>query len=354
MSGENEKEITVNQFPTLTWNFLHINNSKITLDEREVITTCALAETTLPDGITRSDGEIERLCACGMGEAVDALFDAAKDKIPSSVYTIAPNTKALPVRLSYFAEDGEKVLTDIVIKAGEGSESTFIFDVESEKDSAGFAGFRTQIIAEENAVVNIVKVQLLGKAIESFEDIGSSIADSAKVNIIELSLGGKKSWIGNYATTPGYKAAVTGKVAYVCAGEQELDINYVAHQTGQESDSKMYVDGVLMGEARKTWRGTIDFVNGAKGATGDEQEDVLLLDESVKNKSLPVILCDEEDVDGRLGADLLFYMQTRGIDAKSAQEMMIKAKITSLCRDIPDENLVNQIQEYVEESFSNE
>ena len=86
-----------------------------------------------------------------------------------------------------------------------------------------------------------------------------------------------------------------------------------------------------------------------------------MLDESVHNKSLPVILCDEEDVEGRhgasvgrLGADLLFYMQTRGVDAKTAQEMMIKAKITSLCRFIPDENLVSRIADYVEESFGNE
>ena len=358
---KNENELKVNQFPTLTWNFLHINNSAMHADASAFDTSCALAETELPAGVSCADGDSETLCTCGMGAEVDALFDAAKDKIPSSVYTVESGAKAAVVRLSYLVEDGDKVLTDVVIKAGANSESTFIFDTASEKSAAGFAGFRTQIIAEENAVVNIVKVQLLGENVENFEDIGSKIADSAKVNIIELSLGGKKSWIGNYAATEGYKSLIEGKVAYVCRGEQELDINYVAHQTGQESNSKMSVDGVMMGKSRKTWRGTIDFVNGAKGATGDEQEDVLLLDESVHNKSLPVILCDEEDVEGRhgasvgsLGADLLFYMQTRGVDAKTAQEMMIKAKITSLCRFIPDENLVSRIADYVEESFGNE
>ena len=355
------KELTVNQFPTLTWNFMRINNSKLSADEGAFETSAALAETALPEGITAVDSDIATLCTCGMGKDIDALFDAVKDKIPATIYTVKENAKTEPVRLSYFVEDGDKVLTDVVIKAGANSESTFIFDTTSEKSASGFAGWRTQIIAEENAVVNIVKVQLLGKNVENFEDIGSSIADSAKVNIIELSLGGSKSWIGNYGTTHGYKAQITGKVAYVCRGEQFLDINYVAHQTGQESDSKMRVDGVMMDNAVKTWRGTIDFVKGAKGSTGDEQEDVLLLNESVHNKSLPVILCDEEDVEGRhgasvgrLGADLLFYMQTRGVDAKTAQKMMIKAKIASLCRYIPDEDLVEQVQNYVEESFGDE
>lgn len=86
-----------------------------------------------------------------------------------------------------------------------------------------------------------------------------------------------------------------------------------------------------MDEAQKTLRFTIDFKNGSAGSVGDEQEDVLLLGEDVINRTMPIILCQEEDVDGRhgatigqLGEDLLFYMQSRGIDEEEAKRIMIK------------------------------
>ena len=40
----------------------------------------------------------------------------------------------------------------------------------------------------------------------------------------------------------------------------------------------------------------------AKGAKGDELEDVLLLDDGVQNQTIPLILCAEEDVEGNHGA----------------------------------------------------
>lgn len=356
----NKKTLTVNQFPTLTWNFLKINNSKIEVADDVFESSCAVAETELPSGVTYNDGEISTLCTNGMGKSVDALFDAYKDLIPSAVYTVAENTEAV-VKLSYNVENGDNVLTDVVIRAGENSKCTFIMDYSSDKDAKAFAGWRTQIIAEANAVVKVVKVQLLGNEVDYFDDIGSSIADSAHVDVIQLSLGGKQSWIGNYATVAGYQSEVTGKLAYVCRENQFLDVNYVAHHTGRETISKMYVDGILSGNAKKTWRGTIDLCNGAHSAKGDEQENVLLFNPEVENKSLPVILCDEEDVEGhhgasvgKLGADLLFYMQTRGVDQKEAQKMLVKAKISSLTRDIPDEALVETVHNYIEEVFNYE
>ena len=59
-----------------------------------------------------------------------------------------------------------------------------------------------------------------------------------------------------------------------------------------------------------------------------------MLSPDVVNKSIPLILCDEEDVQGEHGAtigrldeNVLFYMNARGISAEQAQKMMARAKI---------------------------
>ena len=85
---------------------------------------------------------------------------------------------------------------------------------------------------------------------------------------------------------------------------------------------------------------------------------VLLLSEGVVNKTLPIILCDEEDVEGthgasigRLSPEVLFYMQTRGMSKQEAELLMTRAKLNSVRNLIHDEHTHGRIQYYMEEVF---
>ena len=117
----------------------------------------------------------------------------------------------------------------------------------------------------------------------------------------------------------------------------------------------MHVKGVVADDAVKVYRGTIDFQRGCAGATGDEQEETLLLSPTAINKSIPVILCDEEDVSGthgatigRLSAEELFYMQSRGISEQEAKRMMSRAKIASVAHFVGDECVANEIEAFLD------
>ena len=59
-------------------------------------------------------------------------------------------------------------------------------------------------------------------------------------------------------------------------------------------------------------------------------ENALLLSESVRSRTVPVILCEEEDVEGSHGAtvgqlnvDELFYMRSRGIPEAEARTLQM-------------------------------
>ena len=116
----------------------------------------------------------------------------------------------------------------------------------------------------------------------------------------------------------------------------------------------MQVDGTLEDSAIKTYRGTIDFKNGCAGSKGNEMEEVLLLSPKAVNKSLPVILCDEEDVEGehgstigKLSKEMLFYMQTRGISQAEAEKLLSKAKIQFAADFIPSEEIKEKIRNWI-------
>ena len=74
------------------------------------------------------------------------------------------------------------------------------------------------------------------------------------------------------------------------------------------------------------------------------------MDETVRNRSVPVILCAEEDVVGNHGAtigrldeNVVYYLESRGMERDAIYEMMAKAKLDAVLRKIPDEAVRNEL-----------
>ena len=70
---------------------------------------------------------------------------------------------------------------------------------------------------------------------------------------------------------------------------------------------------------------------------------------------MPVILCEEEDMEGRHGAsigrlddEMLFYLTTRGLDPQAAQRMMVRAKLLAIARHISNVELYAKIHNFID------
>ena len=178
------------------------------------------------------------------------------------------------------------------------------------------------------------------------------------VEIEQLELGAQKIFFGAYSTLSEPLSLFKHNAAYFVDGGREIDMNFVALQKGQKTTSDMNVYGTLKDSAKKTYRGTIDFRNGCVGSVGNELEETLLLSPDVVNKSIPLILCDEEDVQGEHGATIgrldesvLFYMNARGISLEEAQKMMARAKIARVAALIGDENEAQNALDFFDGAF---
>lgn len=378
----------VNVLPVFTYNFLRVNDSAIDFSDIQIENMASPKPEKIPQGVClKSDvsfdqaGEIfrenrekilvstdvpgepngdtserdkEQAVRTGMGIDVDKLMTALDVK--TDVYTVDEGVKVTePVVLRYKMQDGEGSLSAQVIHAKKDSEVTVILDYDSDLEAKGFLGVSTRILAEEGARVTVVKTQLLGKEFIHFDDIGGACFEKGAIRVIGLELGARNVWTGSYINLCGKEADFTSDMGYLCRDDHSLDINYVADHRGKKTNANMQFKGVLMEEAQKTLRFTIDFKNGSAGSAGDEQEDTLLLSPDVINRTMPIILCQEEDVDGRhgatigqLGEDLLFYMQSRGIDEEEAKRIMIKARLESVARMIPDPELKQRVQYYIQ------
>ena len=209
-----------------------------------------------------------------------------------------------------------------------------------------------EITIGEGARLDLVQLRETSGKKLSYNNIRVKCGDKAYFGWYRIVLGGAESYDNCSVTLAGKESTFEANVCYRLDGTQKYELNCEAIHTGKRTQSMISASGVLADRASKLMRGTIDFRTGCSGSVGNETEDVLLLSEEVRNQSVPVILCSEEDVVGNHGAsigrpdeDMLFYMGTRGVDEETACEMLAQAKIDSVIRKIPDASIRERLQE---------
>ena len=380
------EQIKVNTIPSLTWNWMKINNDftslDFTLDEIQGAAEKVPAgikitnekfdfsKTNIGSGISNFANpklDAEKFAPGKDKSAVDTNTEEVKARNHSEhqLYKLAEDTVKNPQQITIEGKVSEPLILNfkdgtntasiqnIIAKAD--SEATIIFVYEGNSASKNQIVF-SRIFAQENSKLHIVKVQLLGNTDLQFDDTAVICDENASVQFTQIELGGSHVDSGLHVSLNGYKSNFVSNVAYLCKENQILDMNHIVYHYGQKTECNMKVNGSLKDNAVKTYRGTIDFKNGCSGSKGNEMEETLLLNPKVVNKSLPVILCDEEDVEGEHGAtigrlsnDILFYMQTRGISQAEAERLMSLAKIQAVADLIPSDIVKEKINSFLGE-----
>lgn len=250
------------------------------------------------------------------------------------------------------AEAGEAAAASIDVVAAPGSTFDLVIALDAtaamgaDDDAAALAGTTLRVFAGSHARVNVTVYALGIPAAKLLDDEGYVLDEAARVNVRHVVLGGELTVTGLAADVRGDTARLDIDTRYLASGSEQRDFNYVVRQRGRKTVSNMNATGVLTGTSKKVLRGTIDLVHGCKGSEGSEQETVLLASEGVDNKTVPTILCDEDDVAGNHGATIghvrpeqLFYLESRGVSAKAAEALFIRAKLEDAALTAPDERI---------------
>lgn len=202
-----------------------------------------------------------------------------------------------------------------------------------------------KLTAAEGAHIRIV--QLLNPAGGAVlrHTLTAALAADARLDLVSLPLGSGAVYADHQIDLAGDRAALRADFGYLVRGSDTVDINLTVNQLGKATASEIHAAGALMERARKVFRGTIDFKRGSADSVGSENETVLLLGEDVENKTIPVILCAEENVEGshgatigELDAETLFYFASRGIGKAEAEAILARAAVERLARMAADES----------------
>ena len=275
----------------------------------------------------------------GVNEAA-VRWDTDAEALLSNERFTAVSGKNAPLRIEAAdggAAYGRRVYT---VTAEAGAELT-VFEVCT---AAQPLAAELRLMAAEGAHLRVVQLLNPTRGAVLRHELSAQLAENARLDLISLQLGDGAVYADHQISLAGDDAALRADLGYLARRSDTADIDLTVEQLGKGTVSEIHASGALMERAKKVFRGTIDFKRGSAGSVGSENETVLLLGEDAENKTVPVILCAEENVEGshgatigELDADTLFYFASRGIDRTAAEAILARAAVERLARMAEDE-----------------
>jgi len=291
---------------------------------------------------------------CGMGQEVTDYVESQAFK--SDFYNVPARTKREdPIVVAVSAAQNQCANTGIIVR--EGAEATVVIaafagDVDGDAptgsdandDALPTSAALTRIVVEAGAKLHLIEMLGVNEGQQHLESVGLEIHQDAAVDVKQYALGGSTIGLGLTANLVGAQARLDLNNRYHATHEETLDINHLVRMRGTSTRALLTESGVLNEAAKKTLRATIDLVHGAKDAQGNEIETVMILGDDVVNKTMPAILCDEDDVAGNHGATIgsvspeqLDYLAARGLSHQAAEQMFIRALFEDAIINAPEE-----------------
>ena len=329
-----------------TWNRLRANSLSVSVPDH-----ADAGKVYLP--LPRLFERIE----CGMGQEVTDYVESQAFK--SDFYSVPAHTKREePIVVAVSAAQNQCANTGVIVR--EGAEATVVIAAfagntddsgnaaasgdASASDALPTSAALTRIVVEAGAKLHLIEMLGVNEGQQHLESVGLEVHQDAAVDVKQYALGGSTIGLGLTANLVGARARLDLNNRYHATHEETLDINHLVRMHGTSTRAQLTESGVLNEAAKKTLRATIDLVRGAKDAQGNEIETVMILGDDVVNKTMPVILCDEDDVAGNHGATIgsvspeqLDYLAARGLSRQAAEQLFIRALFEDAIINAPEE-----------------
>ena len=351
---------SVNMLPMKTWKHLRMNGESLELNYHVPQGFLGNAQVTLDDGLQilkELPGDVQsKLDATTNNQ--ESLVAFLKESATSNRIVRIPEKMqcSSPVRIDWVLNDeAPTVLDTLTLIAEKGSEAVFIhkYEADASEKSLLHAGM-VSVYAAAGSQLTYVQVHQLNSLSCAVSNLTIFAEAKAQITVVQVILGEGKAYIGTEVVLQESGSEIQFGSMHVGSGNGYTDLNYHLHHFGKETHSNLLVRGALLEKSSKLFRGTLDFHRGCTDATGVEDEYTFMLSPTVRNRSVPLILCGEEAVQGEhavssgaLDSGALFYLTSRGIDQDLAKKLLVEAQFEPIFSLIPDERTIHAVKESI-------
>jgi Fe-S cluster assembly protein SufD len=250
---------------------------------------------------------------------------------------------------------GAAVLPHTLIVAGRGSSFNYLDEFLSpDLDRPALTSGSAEVFAGEAASVGYLSLQRWGRHAWQFADQRVRVERDATVRLLAVGLGGRFAKNRIEATLAGPGASAEMKALFFGSGHQFFDFHTLQqHQVGSTTSDLLF-KGALRDEARSVYAGLIRIEPNATRSNAYQANRNLLLSKTAKANSIPMLEILNNDVRCTHGATVapvdpehLFYLESRGIPAGTAERMIVHGFFGEVLDRIP----VQQARDLVEQEL---
>jgi Fe-S cluster assembly protein SufD len=176
-----------------------------------------------------------------------------------------------------------------------------------------------------------------------FSNTSARVGRDASLTHFEAQFGARlaKTRVESELAGTGANASLNG--VYYGRKGQHMDLRTVQNHTSPKATSRAYYKGAVASGGRTVFQGLIEVAPGAAGTDAFLTNRNLILGEAARSDSIPTLRIGNNDVKcshgsttGRLNADQLFYLESRGLSPVDAKEMLVIGYFEDLLTPAPE------------------
>jgi Fe-S cluster assembly protein SufD len=244
-------------------------------------------------------------------------------------------------------------ISHLLVLVDEGASVTYVHESASPSEvgiDTLHAGI-VEIKVEQAASLKFVELQSWGKHVWNFSHERARLERDANIDWIFGAIGSRLT--KNFTEIDLAGQGSTGRMSgfYFTDGNQHLDHDTQQNHFAPNTTSDLLFKGALMGKSRSVWQGMIYVAPGAQKTDGYQANRNLVLSDQARADSIPGLEIMADDVRcthgatvGKMEAEPLFYLKSRGIPQKEAERLVVEGFFDPIMQRIPFEGVRERFQ----------
>ena len=312
-------------------------------------------------------GDAAGFSSNGMGERFGSLADVGSDGFTAlntafatdgAVVKVSAGGSAPTVHLvNVTTEHGEAIATHprTLVIAGEDSECTVVESYVGVGESTCFTNSVSEIILEAGAQVEHYRLMMDSPGAFHIGSTPVRLGEDSTFNSLSFARGGRVARNGLHVMldAPGSSCVVGG--LYFTYGTQHIDNHIVIDHLKPHTGSDLYFKGILDDRSRAVFSGGVIVHPNAQKSEAYQKDQNLLLSKGARINTKPMLEIYADDIQATHGAtagavadEAIFYMRSRGIDEKTARDLLVHG----FAKEIIDRVSLEPLREYLDGLFA--
>jgi Fe-S cluster assembly protein SufD len=226
------------------------------------------------------------------------------------------------------------------------------------RDGSPVASGVVEMVLGQNAHLRYVNLQRWAPNDWAFSWQRARLANDANLRILNAALGGRliRDTVHVMLDGRGSQADLLGVVAIT--GHQHVDLQTLQEHSGDATRSDLFIHNALRERSSSTFTGLIRINTTAHQTESSQEQKNFLLSTQANANSDPkleilnndVIRCTHGAAVGPVDADLIFYLQSRGLSRDTAERLVLEGFFQSVLEKLAQPDLQAAVWSLIDEA----